>query len=124
MIRVVCAVVEKEVRVLICRRRPTKSLGGYWEFPGGKVNSNESDVQALKRELSEELNMQVEVGALIGSNVHTYGTFEIELVAYSCSLMCWDGTLIDHDAFMWVLPSEIDKYNLAPADIPIAQGLK
>jgi 8-oxo-dGTP diphosphatase len=59
MIRVICGIIYKDHKILLTRRKKTKSLGGFWEFPGGKVEEGESDKDALERELKEELNIEV-----------------------------------------------------------------
>ncbi|MFM7683912.1 MAG: NUDIX domain-containing protein, partial [Bacteroidota bacterium] len=67
-IRVVCGVVFDNEKVFICRRKQGKSLAGYWEFPGGKIEGSESFEQALKRELNEELEMEVVIKDFIGQS--------------------------------------------------------
>ena len=69
-IRVVCGIFWKDGQVFIARRSPQKSMGGYWEFPGGKVEENEKEEIALERELKEELAIEVKVGEYIGRTVH------------------------------------------------------
>jgi 8-oxo-dGTP diphosphatase len=123
IVRVVCGIIFKDNRVFICRRSPEKSLGGYWEFPGGKIEQGESNEAALTRELTEELGMKVDVKDYFKSNFHTYEKFTIELVAYKCNLIDANFQLKDHDSFEWVLIKDLSNWNLAPADIPIAKEL-
>ena len=61
MIKVVCGIIFKDQKIFICRRNPEASLGGYWEFPGGKIEEGEDHRESLKRELMEELLMDVEI---------------------------------------------------------------
>lgn len=124
MIRVVCGIVFKDDKVFICRRKPNKSLGGYWEFPGGKIEIGESNEDSLKRELLEELQMEVDLVKYFGSSQHHYENFSIDLIAYTCNLRNWNSYLTDHDQYDWVSPSEILNWKLAPADIPLAQRVK
>ena len=124
MIRVVCGIISKDDKIFICRRKPNKYLGGYWEFPGGKIEIGESNEDSLKRELSEELKMEVDLVKYFGSSQHHYENFAIELIAYKCDLIRWNNYLSDHDLFEWVSPNEITKWKLAPADIPFAEELK
>ena len=84
MIRVVCGIIKKDNKIFICRRKVEKALGGYWEFPVGKVELNESHEDSLERELREELDMEVNVGAFFKSVEHDYDDFSIELIAYFC----------------------------------------
>jgi 8-oxo-dGTP diphosphatase len=65
-IRVVCGIIFNNEKIFICRRNQGKSLAGYWEFPGGKIEGSESFEQALKRELHEELEMDVVVKDFVG----------------------------------------------------------
>jgi 8-oxo-dGTP diphosphatase len=83
---VVAAVVENEGQVLICRRRPDQVHPLKWEFPGGKVEPGETPVDALRRELEEELTIRAEIGGLIADYEYTYpGRAPIRLIFYSVS---------------------------------------
>jgi len=123
MIRVVCGVIFNEGRILLCRRKPEKSLGGYWEFPGGKIEVGETEEESLYRELQEELGIKVEIERYFMSVVHNYDAFTIELIAYVCTTEQSSCILTDHDEYKWVNKSELLNWELAPADIPIADEL-
>ncbi|MCT4214991.1 (deoxy)nucleoside triphosphate pyrophosphohydrolase [Elizabethkingia anophelis] len=122
-IRVVCGVIFNEGRILLCRRKPEKSLGGYWEFPGGKIEVGETEEESLYRELQEELGIRVEIERYFKSVVHDYDGFTIELIAYICRSGQSVCVLTDHDEYEWVDKSELLNWKLAPADIPIADEL-
>lgn len=122
-VKVVCGLVFQEDKVLICRRKPDKSLGSYWEFPGGKVEAGESESLALQRELREELGMEVLVDDCFKTVAHRYEHVRIELTAYTCRFVSASYTLADHDCYAWVIPSALADYTLAPADVPIAEAL-
>jgi len=122
-VRVVCGIIFKEDKILLCRRKAEKSLGGYWEFPGGKVEPNESESDALIRELKEELAMQVEIDKHFKTIIHQYENVQIELIAYGCKFIQADFVLIDHDEIQWVEKTKLLSFNLAPADVPIAKAL-
>jgi 8-oxo-dGTP diphosphatase len=124
MIKVVCGIIYQNDKVFICRRKKEKSLGGFWEFPGGKIEGGEKHEESLKRELIEELKMDVEVIEYFDTSIHNYESFSIELIAYKCDLIRWNNYLSDHDLFDWVSPNEITKWKLAPADVPLAEKLK
>ncbi|SFS43894.1 8-oxo-dGTP diphosphatase [Zhouia amylolytica] len=117
---VVCAIIYRDDKVFIARRKQGKSMASKWEFPGGKIEENESEVEALKRELIEELGMSVDIHKKLGSNIHNYDDFTINLIAYSCEFKSATFTLTDHDQYIWVEPKNLSKYDLAEADIPIA----
>ena len=124
-ILVVAAVVERDGKVLACRRAPHKSLGGFWEFPGGKVDPGESDETALAREMLEELDVHVVVGEFIEKSIAPAGDMTIELRGYWCSMdEKGVSSSTDHDEFRWVSSTEIDGLNWAPADLPIVAEVK
>ena len=110
-------------QVLVVRRASNQSLGGFWEFPGGKIESGESDQACLKREISEELDIEIEVGGLITESHYVYEHGEFLLKAFEVHMIRGEPTLTVHDQMAWVDPFDIEKYNLAPADIPIARTL-
>lgn len=124
MIEVVCGIIYNEDKVLICRRASHKALGGYWEFPGGKIEAEESGEQSLKRELLEELGMEVEIQGYLMEHIHDYGSFSIKLIAYTCEFKNASFVMSDHDAYKWVFPIELEQFKLAPADVSIALGLR
>ena len=122
-IKVVCGIIFNKDKIFICRRKPEKSLGGYWEFPGGKIEPDENEEETLIRELKEELDMQVEIEDYYTTSSYDYDTFSIELIAYKCILLKYKSKLIDHDKFEWVEPIKLLDHKLAPADIPLAQRI-
>ncbi len=119
IIKVVCGIIWQGDNFFIARRKPEKSLGGYWEFPGGKIEATESPEQALERELIEELGMSVSVGEYFYTNIHNYESFSIELIAYHAKFISSSFILTDHDAYEWINPKDRSNYKFAPADIPI-----
>lgn len=121
-IDVVCGIIyNKEGEIFIARRKKGKHLEGYWEFPGGKIDSDETHEEALLRELKEEINMNVIVENIIGNNVHRYPNFEVNLIAYKCLYQTSFLELLDHDEIIWVHKTDINNYKLAPADIPLLE---
>lgn len=122
IVEVVCALVFDSGRLLLCRRAPGRREAGFWEFPGGKVELGESKVQALQREMFEELGMHCTVGAVCAESVFSYAHGTIHLVALYADWLHGGPLLRDHDAFAWVSSDELPGYSLAPADIPIAES--
>ncbi len=121
---VTAAIILNESRVLIGRRKPNQALGGYWEFPGGKVENGESLVDCLKRELQEELGVNAKVSEDIFMLVdHTYDGGEIQLIAMLADIGDQQPVGTVHDFLAWAPIEELLSYKLAPADIPIAQKI-
>lgn len=115
-IRVVAAVVEREGRYLITQRRPAAVLPLLWEFPGGRVEDNETDAAALKREVMHRLGVGIEVGQLISYVSHPYERYTVDLYLYECSLTGGDPIALNVNAFRWVTSGDFDKYPFTPAD--------
>ena len=122
-IRVVAGILTRGESFLIARRRDGKSLAGYWEFPGGKLEDNETPEEALTRELKEEFSIDVLVEDYIGRAEYDYDHISIELLAYRASIHTGEFQLTDHDAIEWVTLEQASSYKLAPADIPILRQL-
>ena len=121
MVQVTAAVIIKDGKILIAKRKAGGRLANKWEFPGGKLESNETMVQCLKRELNEEFGIEVEVDNFICMNKHRYTFDELELYAYKVNLLSGKFLLRDHDEIKWVLPSELPLYDFAEADIPVCK---
>lgn len=114
-IEVVAAVIEREGRVLIARRRAGGHLGGLWEFPGGKRQGGETPEAALVREIREELDAPVRVGELLDDVEWTYPEKRVRLRFFRCAL---DGEprAAEGQEIAWVAPADLDRYEFPPAD--------
>jgi len=124
MIEVTAAVIERDGRILICRRRAGERFGGFWEFPGGKTESGESSEEGLRREIREELGLEVEIGAKIGTFPYREDSFAIALTAFrAIGRPDHRYFLKDHAEARWVIPADLGRYDFAPADIPILEFL-
>ncbi|SFM79461.1 (deoxy)nucleoside triphosphate pyrophosphohydrolase [Thermodesulforhabdus norvegica] len=123
IVGVTAAVIVRDGKILIARRKPGKKRAGFWEFPGGKIRDGESPEECLRRELLEELNIQVAVKTFLGSFVHSYPDITVELKAYLCTWTDGEITFRDHDSIKWVNPKKIARFRLSPADIPIADRI-
>ncbi len=115
-IDVVCAIIQKEGKVFIAQRKPHKSLGGYWEFPGGKLEFGEDPIAALKRELLEEMEMIIAKPIYFGEHIYAYNSFTIHLKAYTCDFVSSSFLMTDHDAWAFVEIEELKQYKMAEAD--------
>ena len=122
-IPVAAAILFSGEKILIAKRASHKHLAGYWEFPGGKIENDETPEACICRELKEELNIQVTVNNFLADNEHDFGTFKILLKAYICTFLDGDFSLTDHDEIKWVDAGELNSFNLAPADIPLVQKI-
>ncbi len=117
MIDVAAAVIEnREGRILIVRRKPEIQLGGYWEFPGGKIEAGETAADCAVRELRESMNMHIEAGDVLAQTVYDYGDRQIHLIAVRAILLGGKIVLHDHDDIRWVGMREMDDFLFAPAD--------
>jgi 8-oxo-dGTP diphosphatase len=122
-ITVTAAVLEKDGRILIARRKREDSLADKWEFPGGKLEKGETPKECLRRELREELNIDVVVGDFIGRSCHRHPHGEIELLAYRVIHLSGEFQLHDHEEIRWVLPADLLSHDFSAADIPIVKLL-
>ena len=126
-LRVVAAALFDDAgRVLIAQRPEGKHMAGWWEFPGGKVASGESDCDALVRELREELGVETRAHREITTMTHEYPDRIIELALWHVSLTSGEPRGLDGQQLKWVDCQSLGKERLLPADlplIPVLQGL-
>ncbi len=123
-IRVVGALVMSGGRVLLTRRRKEQVHGGYWEFPGGKVEPGESDREALARELREELGVGAEVGEHVCTVTHGYSGFVIDLAIYRCVLGDQTPACREVEAVSWVPVNDLERLELTPPDRAVARWIR
>jgi 8-oxo-dGTP diphosphatase len=120
---VTAAIIEKDGRILIAKRKSGWRHAGKWEFPGGKIEPNETPEECLRRELFEELNIDAEVAELYCDITHAYGYATIQLLVYRARHVSGEYTLADHDEMRWVLPAELQQYEFPEADTPVVAKL-
>ena len=122
---VAVALIDADNRVLIAQRPPGKTLGGLWEFPGGKLDPGERPEQALIRELHEELGIEVKEPCLAPLTFasHAYDDFHLLMPLYICRR--WEGTAIEREGqtLAWVRANKLRDYPMPPADIPLIPHL-
>lgn len=118
VIRVVGAVIEKDGLILCAQRGKDKALGGFWEFPGGKIEADETPQQALEREIKEELLCEVRIKNKIVTAEHEYDFGIVDLTTFYCELVSGEPRITEHETIEWLPVSELDSLEWAPADIP------
>ena len=111
-------------RILIDRRLPEGELAGYWEFPGGKIEGQETAADCIKRELQEELAIEVEVGDHLITVDFEYETLRVSLVVHHCIHISGEPQAIASSEIRWVTVDELSSYQLPAANYQIVQALK
>ena len=124
MIRVTAAIIINNDRILIAQRLNTDKLAGKWEFPGGKIEKNETPEQCLIREMKEEFDIDVVIGEFFGESVYQYETGTIQLLAYHATWKGGSFSLNAHAAIRWVSLNQMQEIEFAPADIPLVEKLQ
>lgn len=124
MQKVLAAVLEKNGKVLVARRRKGDRFEGLWEFPGGKLEKGETPEACLRRELAEELGVEVRVGDFLGSTKYTSAALSIELLAYEVVHLSGEFCLHDHEEMRWVRPRDLSRYRLTEPDAALLARLK
>ena len=119
---VVAAVIERDDRFLVTRRQDGVHLAGFWEFPGGKVADGESHAAALRREIQEELDVDVVVRDRLLETSHQYPERIVELFFYRCDLLGTPRPLIGQE-MAWVARRELPSLNFPPADDELIRRL-
>jgi 8-oxo-dGTP diphosphatase len=121
-----CGLIDPDGRVLIAQRPPGKAMARLWEFPGGKVEPEETPEQALIREMQEELGIEVTEACLAPFTFasHRYADFHLLMPLYLCRR--WTGTPVAHEhvALKWVRPRDLPAYPMPPADLPLVPMLR
>ena len=122
-IEVVAAIIEKNGKILICRRAENKTRALKWEFPGGKIEPGETPEQAVLRECREELDVDLCVKGEFMRVLHSYPDIEIQLTVFRTAIIGSDPRCIEHKEIRFVYPSELADFELCPADITVAEKI-
>jgi 8-oxo-dGTP diphosphatase len=123
-IDVAAGLVFRQGRLLIAQRRPQDHLGGLWEFPGGKREPTETFEDCLRRELREELGIEIEVGALLETITHQYPGKAVHLRFFRCLWRQNEPQALGCQAFAWVASHQLAGYTFPPADAQILRRLQ
>ena len=122
-IEVVAAIIREGDRVL-ATQRGYGEFEGWWEFPGGKIEPGESHHEALKREICEELAVEIAVGERICTVEYDYPTFHLTMHCYMASLLDGDIALLEHKAARWLSKAELNEVEWLPADVSVVDSLR
>lgn len=123
IINVVAAAIEKDGKFFCAQRPEDKNLGGFWEFPGGKLEIGESPEQALIREIKEELNSEIEILSYINEASYDYDFGTVVMKTYHAKLISGNLELLEHQNSTWLLPTQLPTLNWAPVDRPAVELL-
>ena len=117
-INVVAAVIFKDGKVFATQRGYGEFKDG-WEFPGGKVEPGESPEDALRREIREELEVEVNVGDLIDTIEYDYPAFHLSMKCFACTIAGGSPHLLEHEAAKWLTSTQLGSVNWLPADVTL-----
>jgi len=127
-IRVVAAVIkatnEQGNPIIFATQRGYGDFKGGWEFPGGKIEEGETPQEALKREISEELDTVISVGELIDTIEYDYPTFHLSMDCFWCEIVEGNLVLKEHEAAKWLDKNTIDDVEWLPTDITLIDKIK
>ncbi|MBS7234049.1 (deoxy)nucleoside triphosphate pyrophosphohydrolase [Flavobacterium psychroterrae] len=121
MINVTCAIILKDEKILVAQRNEKMKLPLKWEFPGGKLEINESEIDCIKREIKEEINIKIEVLQKLTNNIHDYGTFKINLIPFFVQYISGEIKLAEHKDYRLLERSQLLNLDWAEADLPIVE---
>ena len=119
MLQVTCAIIVHGNKILICQRSAAMKLPLKWEFPGGKIEQGESKEDCLRREIREELGIDIAICKALTPVEYHYPTFSICLYPFVCTLESGILKATEHAQAIWVDTTELSGYDWAEADVPI-----
>ncbi|MDR0306296.1 MAG: (deoxy)nucleoside triphosphate pyrophosphohydrolase [Chitinispirillales bacterium] len=119
LLKVVCAVIECGSKILAARRGPSQSHAGLWEFPGGKLNGGESALQALIREIREELGVEIVPQTALTPVIYEYPSITIELIPFISQIISGEPFPHEHSEIIWIEPRDALNLEWVSADIPV-----
>lgn len=124
MTEVTCAIILRDGQILITQRSAQMPHPLKWEFPGGKVKEGESVEECIRREIREELGLQVEVERLLPSVRHSYGSYPIVLIPLVCTPKAGEVVLAEHRAFQWIPLERLEEVDWLEADLGVVRLIR
>jgi len=121
-LHVACALIERDGLVLSVQRGTAMSLPLKWEFPGGKIEPGEDAADCLRREVREELGVEVEIGDALPTAAHDYPAFSVVLYPLRCRIVSGELTLHEHADARWLSPADLFSVDWAAADLPVLEA--
>ncbi len=122
-ITVICAIIIKDNKILVTQRSSKMSLPLKWEFPGGKLELGENEIECIIREIKEELNIEIQVQRKLMQNIHLYESFAINLIPYIANYESGKIYLTEHAAYKFLDKKDLLNLDWADADLPIVNEL-
>jgi 8-oxo-dGTP diphosphatase len=123
MLTVVCAIIYSGNKILVTQRSQKMKMPMKWEFPGGKLEKDDSEIECIKREIKEELNIEIRVIKRLSSVIYDYKDFKIHLIPYIAEYESGEIILTEHVAFQLLEKINLSLLDWAEADIPIVREL-
>ncbi len=121
IINVTCAIIVIENKILVTQRSEKMKLPLKWEFPGGKLEENESEIDCIKREIKEEINIEIEVLRKLSNSIYDYGNFKINLIPFIAKHILGEIKLTEHRDYKLLQKTELLSLDWAEADLPIVE---
>lgn len=121
MINVTCAIIQFNSKILVTQRSEKMSFPLKWEFPGGKIEKDESEIDCIKREILEEINIEIDVTRQLSNSIYDYGTFKINLIPFISIYVSGNIILSEHKDYKLLDKSELLNLDWAKADLPIVE---
>ncbi len=120
----VAVIYDRQGRILIDRRPAKGLMGGLWEFPGGKIEQGETPEECIKREIFEELAIEIEVREHFMTIAHEYSLFHIVLIVHLCHHIGGEPQMLCCDEIRWVKPEELFEFTFPEANLQIVKALQ
>ena len=124
IVNVVGAFVQRDGKILICRRPKNKAQALLWEFAGGKIEAGESKQDALVRECVEELAVTISVGEELCAVTYDYPEVTVNLTVFFASILSGEPRCLEHEEIRWITADQIDDFEFCPADVEIIEKIK